>query len=45
MTKIMVCSCEHKYQDEKYGKAKRVFNKTVKGYRCTVCKDERRMED
>jgi hypothetical protein len=37
MSKVIVCSCVHKYQDEKYGENKRVMNKTGKGYRCTVC--------
>lgn len=33
------CSCKHDYQDEKYGKAIRIFNPTGKDneYRCTVC--------
>lgn len=39
--------CENKFQDEEYGKRKRVHNKTRKGgtsssiYRCTVCGTER----
>lgn len=36
-TKVLKCNCESKFQDEKYGKGKRVHNKSVKGYRCTVC--------
>jgi len=42
-TKIMWCSCEHTFQDEKYGKNKRVHNFAVNsnnkagGWRCTVC--------
>ena len=42
-TKIMTCTCKHEYQDEKYGKGKRVFNAGAKGtgtvitYKCTVC--------
>ena len=40
-TTIKECVCEHKYQDEKYGKNKRVMNQTIKGnYRCTVCNRE-----
>lgn len=41
-TKIMACTCKHKYQDEKYGKDKRVFNAGAQGtgtkinYTCTV---------
>lgn len=40
---ILGCTCSHKYQDEKYGKGKRVHNpkkKTADGttrYCCTVC--------
>lgn len=38
MTEIKRCSCEHKWQDKRYGKGRRVKNKTAKGtYRCTVC--------
>jgi len=42
MTKILKCSCDHKFQDEKYGKSKRVHNacsadKNIQ-WRCTVCK-------
>lgn len=43
MTKIMACSCDHKFQDETYGRGKRVFNEMdeKKDYwRCTVCKTE-----
>ena len=44
MTKIMKCYCEHEFQDNKYGKGKRVFNQTAKcdgkTYRCTVCGKE-----
>lgn len=29
--------CNSAYQDEKYGVAVRVFNKFLKGVRCTVC--------
>lgn len=40
-TKVMLCSCDHKYQDKKFGKNKRVFNQCSQGnqvaYRCTVC--------
>lgn len=39
---VKKCTCKHEYQDKKYGKNNRVFNVTVKGYRCTVCgKDEK----
>ena len=40
---IKTCTCKHEYQDEKYGKGKRVMNakKVNKGdtqkYCCTVC--------
>uniref|UniRef100_A0A6M3LIF9 TFIIS-type domain-containing protein n=1 Tax=viral metagenome TaxID=1070528 RepID=A0A6M3LIF9_9ZZZZ len=42
--KIMMCDCRSEYQDEVYGKGKRVFNECRKHdkkeyikYRCTVC--------
>jgi hypothetical protein len=35
---IMKCSCEHEYQDQKYGLEMRVHNPMMNGqYRCTVC--------
>ena len=39
---IKNCTCKHDYQDEKYGKGRRVFNQLAKAtgaqeYRCTVC--------
>lgn len=44
MTKIIKCNCEHKFQDETYGKYMRVHNscgkidnKTTIKYRCSVC--------
>lgn len=43
MTRILTCTCDHNYQDEKYGHKKRVMNETKGGtpdnkeYRCTVC--------
>lgn len=39
MTKIIKCTCEHKFQDATYGKGNRVGNSTKepKEYRCTVC--------
>ena len=44
MTKIMQCTCKHEFQDEKYGKNRRVFNKTEKTpgevWRCTICGKE-----
>jgi hypothetical protein len=41
MTKIDKCSCDSKFQDKRYGKGMRVFNKTDKEneYRCAVCKN------
>ena len=36
-TKVMFCSCTHKFQDSQYGKNLRVHNLGPKGYRCTVC--------
>ena len=40
-TAVLTCTCEHEYQDERYGKNKRLHNKTDKGYRCTVCGHEK----
>lgn len=46
--KPIACDCEHKGQDEIYGKGKRLGNATQKGtkdsvvYRCTVCGKEGR---
>ena len=45
-TKRTACACKHNYQDLKYGKGKRVHNKTEKGtgkvvWRCTVCGTEK----
>ena len=36
------CTCDHKFQDKRYGKGYRVHNEKAhnKGYRCTVCKRE-----
>jgi len=38
---IKKCGCQHKIQDKKHGKQMRVHNKTMKGYRCTVCGREK----
>ena len=35
---IKKCTCAHTFQDKKYGKNNRVYNKTADGWRCTVCK-------
>jgi hypothetical protein len=43
---IILCSCENKYQDKRYGKGHRVGNEKphtpgqTPMYRCTVCKKE-----
>ena len=40
---IKKCNCRHEFQDEKYGKGNRVYNKLLpergkpQEYRCTVC--------
>jgi hypothetical protein len=38
-TRIAPCSCEHAFQDARYGKGNRVMNPTKekKTHRCTVC--------
>lgn len=42
--KLIRCSCKHEYQDQKYGKGRRIANRTVKNdgktFRCTVCGTE-----
>jgi len=41
------CTCDHKYQDKRYGRKIRVFNKTSAKqgdhyvYRCTICGNEK----
>lgn len=45
-TRVLACTCEHEYQDEKYGKRNRLHNpcKETAGrvsWRCTVCGAER----
>lgn len=42
-TKILVCKCEHEYQDKIYGKFHRIHIKSEKNksYRCTVCNKEK----
>ena len=34
---VQKCTCEHDFQDEKYGKGMRLKNMCVKGARCTIC--------
>lgn len=36
-TAILTCVCDHKYQDEVYGKQKRLCNVGSKQSVCTVC--------
>jgi hypothetical protein len=40
---IKRCTCEHEFQDKKYGLKKRVHNscKDEGKYRCTVCGDKK----
>lgn len=39
------CDCTHAFQDERYGKGRRVHNdfvkNSVKGHRCTVCNKDK----
>lgn len=45
MTKILPCTCQHPYQDGKYGPGLRVYNSMGKAkgkgaameWRCTIC--------
>lgn len=40
MTIIISCKCEHTFQDELYGKGRRVHNACLNNKaRCTVCGD------
>ena len=42
--KVLQCVCEHEFQDRKYGKGFRLFNRALKEankYRCTVCGKEK----
>lgn len=41
--KIMNCSCSHESQDTLHGKGKRLHNPFKKGFRCTVCGNEKVM--
>jgi hypothetical protein len=47
-TVVLPCSCDHEYQDKRYGKGRRAMNETKpaskstsKTFRCTVCGKER----
>ena len=46
--RVMFCGCQHEYQDERYGKHKRLHNRATRnpdnmgGWRCTVCGDVKR---
>jgi len=37
---ILSCTCKSEYQDSKYGKGNRVYNRTKNGARCTICGKE-----
>lgn len=40
--KILKCTCQHDYQDKRYGKGKRVHNRKADGtWTCTVCRSEK----
>lgn len=48
LTKILNCTCNHEFQDERYGKGRRVHNPLKVGakgqtpsFRCTVCEKVR----
>lgn len=37
---ILPCNCNHEYQDEKYGRGKRLHTPLMNGqFRCTVCQN------
>lgn len=35
--KKLKCDCYNPFQDKRYGAQMRIHNKTIKGWRCTVC--------
>jgi len=41
--RLMACTCEHEYQDSKYGKHVRVhnFQDKLQTWQCTVCGTKR----
>lgn len=39
-TRVFKCTCDNKYMDDTYGEYNRVFNRWLKGWRCTVCGHE-----
>lgn len=39
--RILHCHCSYPFQDKRYGRGRRVHNGCAKGWRCTVCKDEK----
>lgn len=47
MAVVKACTCNHEFQDTKYGNKQRVHNecdnsKETKKYRCTVCHTEKK---
>lgn len=34
---IRACKCSHGFQDERYGRGNRVYNRGLKSWTCTVC--------
>lgn len=40
-SKVLLCNCEHTFQDETYGKGRRLHNPFKNGFRCTVCGREK----
>ena len=44
-TAIMTCTCEHKFQDKRYGRGRRVFNSKADRkqnmWNCTSCGKDR----
>ena len=35
---VKKCTCDHVYQDKRFGKGMRLHNKGLKGWTCTVCR-------
>lgn len=38
--KFKLCTCKNEVQDNLYGKRMRLYNKCLRGYRCSVCGKE-----
>lgn len=37
MSKVLPCTCQHAFQDRRYGTGRRLHNETKNGFCCTSC--------